>query len=430
MSLTARSTAPAIGPSALAAGKAPAFLLPGEHFVAGMVFLLLGLTGLVVVAPQVAAGWYPSARVAAVTHLFTLGWITMSIFGALYQFLPVALDHPIRWTGVAHATFVLFVPGLLAFVAGLATGTGPLMLGGAATFGTAVLLFAANLGATLAAAKRRDLTWWSLLAADVYLVLTAILGFTLAGNLRLGYLGVHRWTALGVHMHVALAGWVLMVVIGVAHRLLPMFLLSHGAPERWGRAAAWLVATGVLALALLHHAPPLLSHWLPGILLAGGAASFLVQTRLFFTHRVKPSLDPGLRLAGGALMLLAVALGLGAVSLATGFAVPRLSTAYIAAMVLSLTLFVAAHYYKIVPFLVWFHRFGPLVAERQVPRVSELYSATGATVAVMLLGLGATGVVAATTVGAGAVARVFAVVALGGGLVEAVQMWKLAWRRP
>ena len=30
-------------------------------------------------------------RVVAVTHLFTLAWITTSIMGALYQFLPVAL---------------------------------------------------------------------------------------------------------------------------------------------------------------------------------------------------------------------------------------------------------------------------------------------------------------------------------------------------
>ncbi len=422
--------APVIRARALDAGQGPRFLLPGEHFAAGVVFLLLGMGGLVWVAPQVAAGWYPSARVAAVTHLFTLGWITTSIFGALYQFLPVALGRPIRSTVLAHATFALFVPGLLGFVGGLFAGVMPLMLAGAAAFGTGVFLFAANLGATLAVAERRDLTWWCLVAADGFLVLTVLLGLTLAGNLRWGYLGVHWWTALGVHLHLALAGWVMMVVIGVAHRLLPMFLLSHGAPERWGRVAGVMVAAGVAVLVVFHHAPAPLSRWLPAGLLLGGMAAFLAQARAFFAHRVKPRLDPGLRLAGASLAFMGVAAGLGLASVITGFALPRLSTGYVASVVLALTLFVAAHYYKIVPFLVWFHRFGPLVAERPVPRVAELYSARGAMAASWLLSVGAAGVVAGTLLGSGALARAAAAVAAAGGVVEAVQMWKLAWRRP
>lgn len=427
---SAATAAPALAPGGLASRQAPPFVLPGEHFAAGVVFLLLGTAGLVWVAPQVAAGWYPSAQVAAVTHLFTLGWITTSIFGALYQFLPVALGRPIRSTVLAHATFALYVPGLLAFVAGLATGASSLMLAGAASFGTAIFLFAGNLALTLGGAARRDLTWWALALADAYLVLAAVLGITLATNLGRGFLGVHRWTALGVHLHVALAGWVLLVAIGVAQRLLPMFLLSHGASERWGRAAVALVAAGVASLAALHHAPAPLSRWLPGVLLAGGVISFLVQARSFFAHRVKPRLDPGLRLAGGALGLLGMALVLGGASVATGFALPRLSTAYVGCVVLALSLFVAAHYYKIVPFLVWFHRFGPLVAERPVPRVAELYSARVAAVAALLLGAGFGGVVVGTLAGAGGLARAFAVLAAAGAAVEAVQMFKLAWRKP
>jgi hypothetical protein len=110
----------------------------------------------------VARGLYPLPRVAAVTHLVTLGRITTSIMGALYQFLPVAVGTPIRWRRLAEATFALHVPGVTLFVAGL-LGSWPVgRTLGAAAFGTALLLFALNLAATLGAtaADRRDVTWW------------------------------------------------------------------------------------------------------------------------------------------------------------------------------------------------------------------------------------------------------------------------------
>lgn len=416
--------------SPLASRLSPPLVLPGEHFAAGVLVLVLGAVGLVWVAPDLASGRYLTPGAVAVTHLFTLGWITLSIFGALYQFLPVALGESIRSVRLAHGGFALFVAGLPLFAYGLVSGMSGATIWGSALFGTAVLLFCGNLAATLARGRRRDLTWWSLTAAVAYLFLTAVLGVALAGNVRWGYLGVSRWTALGVHMHLALAGWVLMVVIGVAHRLLPMFLLSHGARETWGRAAAVLVSMGVACLVLLHHAPPIASQWLPAALIAGGLGAFLVQAASFFRHRVKPRLDAGLRLAAGGLVVLAAGLVLGASSMVAGWNPGTLVAAYGLALILGLSLFVAGHYYKIVPFLIWYHRYGPLVGRGAVPKVGELYSARAAGVAAVLMVAGVAGLVLAVLAGSGEWARAAAVVAAMGVGVEAVQMAGLARRRP
>ncbi len=107
------------GPGGLAAKGAPPFRLPGEHFAAALAFLCAGAAMLVWAAPDIARGLFPLPRVAAATHLLTLGWITTSIMGALYQFLPVALAQPIRWQRLAHLTFYLHVPGVALFVVGL-----------------------------------------------------------------------------------------------------------------------------------------------------------------------------------------------------------------------------------------------------------------------------------------------------------------------
>ena len=418
------------GPAAgLAAAKAPPFLLPGEHFTAAVMFLVLGAVGAVAIAPELAAGAFPSPRVVGVTHLFTLGWITTSIMGALYQFLPVALGEPIRSVRAAHVGFCLYVPGFAAFVAGLLTGSTTLMMAGAVPLALGVLVFAVNLGATLRLATRRDVTWWALAGADLFLLVTLVFGLALAGNLRWGYLGGSRLLAIGTHLHVALGGWVLLVMVGVAHRLLPMFLLSHGAGDRFARAAVALLAAGAGTLALGHHGPPIVSRWLPAALLAAGLVAFLLQAQRFYRHRRRPSLDPGMRLAAAALGVLAVGLALaGPAMLGTGPA--RLAVAYVLVLVLGISLFVAAHYYKIVPFLVWYHRFGPLAGKQPVPSVSELYSAPRATAAGVLLVLGTLTLAGGTAIGSPAAARGGALLLAAGAILEASQMLALARRTP
>jgi hypothetical protein len=423
---------PAAGTGGGLVGRAaPPLRLPGAHFAVALAFWAIGAAGLVWVAPEIASGAFTDPRVGAVTHLFTLGLITTTILGALYQFLPVALGVPIRSERLARATLALYAPGLALFVAGLAAGLPALFLPGAALFGTALLIFVGNLVASLARAPERSLTWWALAAASLFLVATVLLGVALTGNLRWGYLGAERLAAMGVHIHVAIAGWVLMVMTGVAHRLLPMFLLSHGASERPGALAVALLAAGTGALLVLHHhlTPGLVA--LIGVLIGGGALAFLVQAALFFRHRRKPALDPGMRLAAAGLGFLAVALAMAPFAVAAGVAAPRLATAYVLVLLLGgISLFVAGHYYKILPFLIWFHRFGPLVGKRPVPLVADLYAPGPAGAAAALLAAGVLGLATATLAGAAWAARPAALLfGLGTGIVV-TQMWTISRRRP
>ena len=418
------------GPAAgLAAAKAPPFRLPGEHFTAATVFLLLAAFGMIVIAPNLTVGAYPLPRVVGVTHLLTLGWITTSIMGALYQFLPVALGEPVRSVTVGHVTFALWVPGVAAFVAGLVFGIPFMMLAGAATLGTGALLFLMNLTATLSRAAKRDVTWWSLAGATLFLGVTLVLGLALAGNLRWGFLGASRGLALGTHLHIALFGWVLLVIVGVAHRLLPMFLLSHGAGEHFAKAAVALLFSGAATLAIGHHGPPVVRLWLPAALLGTGLIAFLLQALAFYRRRVRRVLDPGMRFAAMSLTMLAFAAVLGVAAIAFSVSA-NVWTGYVGALVLSITLFVAALYYKIVPFLVWFHRFGRLAGKTNVSRVSDLYSARLATAAGNLMVVGTVALVAAVLTGSGRIAQGGALILASGITTEACQMLALARRTP
>ena len=408
--------------------KAPPLRLPGEHFIAGMVFLLLGAFGLVHVAPALSAGAYPAPSVVGIIHLFTLGWLTTSIMGALYQFLPVALGQSIASERAAHVTFVLYVSGVAALVTGIYMARHTLLMVGVTTLGVAIVMFLVNLGITLYRAERRELTWWAVCAAAVFLGITFVFGTALSLNLRSGFLGTAHDIALGTHIHVALFGWVLLVMVGVAHRLLPMFLLSHGVRTYFARYAVILLATGAGLLTVFHHVP-ILGREVPAIFLAAGVVAFLLQTREFYRKRHRPALDPGLHLAAVALGLLAVAVPLGAL-VVSGVASLNMRVAYVLTVLLACSLFVAAHYFKIVPFLVWNRHFGPLAGTRTLPRVADLYSQRIANAAVSCLALGAT--LLDASAGAGSLAGVRAGAALfaTGVVIEAAQMTAIAWRRP
>jgi hypothetical protein len=257
-----------------------------------------------------------------------------------------------------------------------------------------------------------------------------VVGGALAANLRWPFMGSDRLTALVTHLHVALVGWVLLVVVAVGHRLLPMFLLSHGAGDRWGKASVLLLASGVLLLFLVHHTPTPGIRLVPAGLLLAGAAAFLAQARAFYRTRRRPRIDVGMRMAAGALAFLGAAAALGTYLVLTGFGPPRIAVAYVLTLVLGISLFVAGHYYKIVPFLVWFHRFGPLAGRRPVPTVSELYDARRAALSGILLGAGAAGLALSVALGAAGPARAAAAVFGLGALVEAGEMAALSRRRP
>lgn len=426
--IPARPPLPAALPAGGSTATSPPLALPGEHFAVALIYFVIGALGLVFIAPDLARGAFFLPRVAAVVHLFTLGWIMLSIFGALCQFLPVAIDRTIRWQRLAHVTFALEATGVAVFTVALVTSTEHGLHAGAVLVGTAFLLGAINLVATLAGATTRSLTWWALAGASLFLAITPIFGVVLAINLHANVLGAARFATIARHVHVAIGGVVLLVMVGVAHKLLPMFLLAHGVGTRWARAAVVLLFIGALVLAL--PIGGMIGMRAGATLLGGGLLAFLLQALSYYRHRIRRHIDPGMRLVAAGLVGLAATLVAAPFALAAGLANPRLLVIYHLLLIGAVSLFVAGHYYKIVPFLIWYHRFGPLVGLRPVPRVHELYSGAVASVVVALLVAGWIGLVAGVALASPGVVRASALVFAAGAVVEAVAVASIARRRP
>lgn len=400
--------------------------LPGRHFVAALVCYAVGAIGLVLAAPDLSRGLFFVPRVVALTHLFTLGWIALSIFGALCQFLPVAIGRSIQFPKLVHLSFAAQTLGVASFIIALVVSNRSLLLFGAFSLSLAFTAFGVNLAATLIPVRERNLTYWALAGAVVFLLATPVYGVVLAFDLHDGGLS-DRFKTVGQHAHVAIVGFVLMVVVGVAHRLLPMFLLSHGASER----AAWASICLLFGSATLLIVP-----WGGGtqLTLAGtfgcaGVVAFIVQAATFFTHRKRKAIDPGMRLAASGLIGLGVGALLAPFALLRGMSDLHLLTTYFVVLLGAVTLFIAGHYYKIVPFLVWNHRYGPLLGKCKVPKVAELFSERVALIDAALLVSGVIGVAVATFIGSEALARVAAIVFAAGAWLQVIVILRVALRK-
>jgi hypothetical protein len=412
----------------VAAAKATPFWLPAAHFSAGLVSLVAAAFLLPTAVSDLAAGRFLQPRLVAITHLITLGWLTVSIMGALCQLFPVVLGTPLRWIRLSAATLVIFMAGLAAFVTGLLAGATTLLIAGAVTFAFALVLFLANAIATMRRARQRDFTWWTLAAAFFFLAATITFGISLAINLRTAHLAA-RLTALAVHVHVALGGWVLLVIMAVGRRLLPMFLLSHGTHELPLKTAVLATSAGALLLSLFHGFMTRSVFIAGALLMAAGTLAMAAQVIGYLRTRHRPQLDAGLRLVLSGGVLVVVAIGIGIALLLRGGTL-SLAAAYGAAAVGGFALFVAGHYYKILPFLLWNHRFAPLVGKQPLPKIAELYDGRMASVAGAASAVGMYGIVA----GALLQSRTFILCATllfaSGVAIEAVQLLKLLQTRP
>jgi hypothetical protein len=238
-------------------------------------------------------------------------------------------------------------------------------------------------------------------------------------------------------VHLALLGWVLPVVMGVAARVYPMFML---APEPAGTGARVQVAglgAGVplVVLGLLMEAP--------AAVVAGAAlVTAAIAAHLWWIYVVvrdgkRPALDWSLRfvLAGAIALVPAAALGIAqAVGLLAG---PRVALAYgVLALGGWASLTIVGMLLKIVPFLVWYRVYGPRVGKEPVPTLAQLSCARAEAVAFTLLVAGVGTLALAVCAGDVIAIRVAGAVLAAGGvafgatLARALRHLRGASRRP
>jgi hypothetical protein len=401
-----------------APGRGPSVLLPLRYLVTAAGAFLLAAASLPWLARELA-GHYYQPRILALTHTVTLGWISLTIMGASYQIIPIVLERPIWSERLGRWEFALLAVGIVGMVGHFFIGewSGLLWASGLVALGTIAHL-------TNAVMSVRGLRQWTFTARLIALAfagfaLTLVFGLSLAVNRLWTFLPTATFPLVHAHFHLALLGWVLPMIIGVAARVYPMFLLARE-PGGWpGRVQLAGIAFGVPAVVV----GILASH----CLLAAGA---LAVSAAVLGHGVwilgmvrtarRPRLDWGLRLvlAGALFLAPTVVLGLGlALEVVSG---PRWGLAYtVVALGGWASLTIAGMMLKMVPFLVWYRAYSPRVGRVPVPTLAQLSWPGAEVLAFVLLTTGMAGLALAAIVGEVWAIRAAGAIVAGGALAFA-----------
>jgi len=312
-------------------------------------------------------------HVLALVHLATLGWLTMTIMGASLQLVPVMTVAPLRATRFLGFQYPLYSSGVLLLLSGFWWMRPWLLAAGGIVIVLAVLHYVVLLSITLLHATTRPLTLRYLAASLVYLCLVVGLGLTAALNMQFGFLGAGTDRLLLIHLTLGVLGWLSSLLIGVSYTLVRLFALAHGHDDRLGQVIFVLLQVSIVGLAL-----GFLFSWLALILLAGGV---LIATAWLFAYdfwrmlrgRHRKVLDVTQYHSMAAVVYFCLMVPSGVASVLFGWQQPAVLAALgLTALVGWLGQSIIGYLYKIVPFLIWHTRYGPLVGRERVPLMREL----------------------------------------------------------
>lgn len=361
------------------------FLLTGACAAA-----LFGLLLPWIIPQAIQAPGFP--HVLVLVHLVTLGWLTMTIMGASLQLVPVIVVAPLRATRFIRYQYPMYVSGVVLLLGGFWWMQPWLMVIGGTVIGLAIVHYVVILAMTFRRATTRPLTVCFLVASLVYLCLVVSLGLTAALDFQFGFLGAAFDRLLLTHITLGVVGWLSTTLIGVSYTLVRLFALAHTHADRLGKIIGVLLNLSIATLAL-----GFILSWQPIILVGGG---ILVATAWLFAYdswrmlrvRHRKRLDVTQYHSSTAVVYFAGVVPGGVATVFFGWGQPRvLVVLALFALVGWVGQSTIGYLYKIVPFLIWHERYGPLVGRAHVPLMRELISQRWAAVSWWLINSGLLG---------------------------------------
>jgi len=268
--------------SSLSVHRAPAAAVPLRFLLSAPWFAVAAGAVMLWAGPEALASRWTGAVLAA-THLLTLGFMGHAMLGALLQLMPVAFGIPLpRSAAVAAVTHPALALGAAFLAIAFVTSQSVAFAAAALLLGLAFGVFLVAVGAGIARQRLRDPLARVIAAALLALLATVVLGVLLA----IGMSGVEMPLLELTSLHAAwgILGWTLLLVLGAALAVVPMFQMTRGYPTwlRGGFAAVLLAALLLWSLALWFEWPALrrAMQWLlAGAVLAFAAVTLGLQQR-------------------------------------------------------------------------------------------------------------------------------------------------------
>jgi hypothetical protein len=311
---------------------APAALV-ASYFLSALLAWLAATLAIVAAAPQLAEAGLASSEVLLAVHLVGLGFLPLAVTGAALHVLPTLLRNDASRSRGWAALPLLCAGPVLAY--GIAHDHDRVTWI-AATLETAGFVLVAWEIVTLVVRAPHDRM---LLASRMGVLLST---FNAAAALAVGagladrgfrpLLGIPHDRAIGIHLNLAVLGWLTLLIVTVGRTLTPMLSLAPAAPRRRLPVEELVLTCGLWLLVgglAFGSRPPML---VGSILMVGAIVVFAVLTaRIGRQHRMEGLEGPLTHVVTGMFFLgQAAILGIG---MLVGLdATPARLTAYVVAL--------------------------------------------------------------------------------------------------
>ena len=361
------------------AGKYPARLLPLLYLGTAHVSLALACV-LVAWWPHAVAGFFYHDWMAAIVHLVTLGWLTISILGAMYIVGPLALRMEMPARRLDYVAYGFALVGLVGMVGHFWMQEYGGMAWSAATIGTAIVYMTIRIVRAASRASMPTPVKLHIVLACANIWAAASMGLLLAWDKVAHVLPGFVLSNVFAHAHLAAVGWVTMMIVGVGYRLLPMTFPSKMPSGRSVYASAMLLEVGVLGLFITLL---IRSVWVAlfGLIIVAGLVAFAAQVAWMVRRRVArptgaPRIDFGILHAAsaGVSLTVAVAIGLALLVLPTSPATLHAAAVYgVFGLVGFLAQIVVGMEARLLPIFAWYWSYansgykGPVVSQHAMP---------------------------------------------------------------
>jgi len=212
--------------------QAPDLWVPLRFFITAPIFAIAAAILLLIAGPEFFHNrWLPETL--AITHLLSLGFISMVMIGATFQLLPVLAGCNIYNSRISSLViYLLLLVGVSFFTVGLAISNAGIIKSGL-TFlvpGLSGFLVLTSLALFKSKSEFASATGMRLAINSFWIAF--LLGLLLAIGTAWDSMPLLRWLT-DIHVMWAALGWVTIMVAAIAYQVIPMFQVTNEYPDRF-----------------------------------------------------------------------------------------------------------------------------------------------------------------------------------------------------
>lgn len=344
----------------------PPIALMKPYFTLSGLFYVLSMFGLFFMNPQTSLndfsliGW---------VHLYMLGFVMMAIFAAMAQLSPIVIETKHYNVKIFNYLWYFLVTGLLLMLVGFYIDVTFLLYGGTLVL-ISMLIYATEFILTLKNAKRKTSITKAMWMSNFFLLLGIVTGLVMAGAFN-GIVEISPNEILNIHTFGLLVGFIILLIMGISIILIPMFGSSKRISDNEFTYSFYTIAFGVIVMMLSPFIYTSILKHLSYTIVSVAILLYFYQLFKMTSSRKRVTHDIWAKHMYVAFSSFIVAFAL----LVSFIFTQNLLLLKLAMFIMFIGFFgfvIIGNFYKIIPFLVWFHVYSPLIEERAVPMLHEL----------------------------------------------------------